>query len=167
MPYSEDDESTLFTGVQTHYQRLRHFIMHDLWMLELAALSMAKQSLLYPLQVVLIALRGFFFEHQCILHAAALSYTTMLALVPMLAFIFAFLKGLDVQNLLEPWLIEEMSAVSEKTIRQIIAFVNNVKVGTLGVISLGTLLFSTLIQLRTVEQSLNTIWNVTEEKPLI
>ena len=167
MPYSEDDESTLLTSVQTHYQRLRHFILHDLWILELAALSVAKQCLLYPLQVLLIAMRGFFFEHQCVLRAAALSYTTMLALVPMLAFIFAFLKGLDVQNLLEPWLIEEMSAVSEKTIRQIIAFVNNVKVGTLGVISLGTLLFSTLLQLRTVEQSLNAIWNVTEEKPLM
>lgn len=167
MPYSEDNESTLFTNVQTHYKRLQRFIMHDLWVLELAALSLAKQCLLYPLQVLLIALHGFFFEHQCVLHAAALSYTTMLALVPMLAFIFAFLKGLDVQNLLEPWLIDEISAVSEKTIRQIIDFVNNVRVGTLGAISLGTLLFSTLLQLRTVEQSLNAIWNVREEKPLI
>ncbi len=41
------------------------------------------------------------------------------------------------------------------------------KVATLGVISLGTLLFSTLLQLRMVEQSLNIIWQVTEEKPLI
>ncbi len=85
----------------------------------------------------------------------------------MLAFIFAFLKGLDVQNLLEPWLIDQLSAVPEKTIRQIITFVDNVKVGTLGVISLGTLLFSTLLGLRTVEQSLNAIWSVTKEKPLI
>ncbi len=167
MPHSENDESTLFTDVQTRYQRLQHFIMRDLWVLEVAALSVAKQCLLYPLQVILIALRGFFFEHQCVLRAAALSYTTMLALVPMLAFIFAFLKGLGVQNQLEPLLIQQLSAVSEDTIRKIIDFVNNVEVGTLGAISLGTLLFSTLLQLRTVEQSLNAIWSVTEEKPLI
>lgn len=167
MPYLEDDESTLFTIVRTYYQRLRRFLMHDLWMLELAALSVAKQCLLYPLQVILIALRGFFFEHQCAMRAAALSYTSLIALVPMLAFIFAFLKGLGVQNRLEPWLIKQISPGSEETIQQIIAFVNNVEVGTLGVISLGTLLFSTLLQLRTAEQSLNAIWHVTEEKPLI
>ncbi len=167
MPYSEDDESTLLTDMQTRYRRLRHFILRDLWLLELAALSVAKQCVLYPLQVILLALRGFFSEHQCVLRSAALSYTTMLALVPMLAFIFAFLKGLGVQNRIEPWLIDQLSAVSEATIRKIIDFVNNVEVGTLGVISLGTLLFSTLLQLRTVEQSLNAIWSVTEEKPLI
>lgn len=167
MPHSEDHESTLITNVQTYYRRLHRFIMRDLWMPEPDALSIAKQCLLYPLQVILITLRGFFFEHHCILRSAALSYTTLLALVPMLAFIFAFLKGLGVQNQLEPWLIEQLAAGSEETIRQIIAFVNNVKVGTLGVISLGSLLFSTLLQLRIVEQSLNTIWSVTKEKPLI
>ncbi|PON15039.1 hypothetical protein C2W62_25925 [Candidatus Entotheonella serta] len=167
MPYLEDNDSTLWTDVQRYYQRLRHFITRDLWMLELAALSVAKQCVLYPLQVLLMALRGFFLEHQCVLRSAALSYTTLLALVPMLAFIFAFLKGLGVQNQLEPWIKDQLSAVSVSTIDKIIAFVNNVEVGTLGVISLGTLLFSTLLQLRTVEQALNAIWNVTEEKPLI
>ncbi len=167
MPYSEDEASAPFAALLKPYRRLRHFIMRDLWTLELTALSAAKRCLLYPLQVVLLALRGFFFDHQCGMRSAALSYTTLLALVPMLAFIFAFLKGLGVQNQIEPWLIEQLSAGSEETIRQIIAFVNNVKVATLGVISLGTLLFSTLLQLRMVEQSLNAIWNVTEEKPLI
>jgi membrane protein len=167
MPYSEDDKSTFFTNVKKYYQRLYHFIMRDLWILELAAFSLAKQYLFYSLQVALITLRGFFFEHQCLLRSAALSYTSLLALVPMLAFIFAFLKGLGVQNQLEPWLIEQISPGSQETIRQIIAFVNNVKAGTLGVISLCTLLFSTLLGLRTVELSLNVIWSVTREKPLI
>jgi membrane protein len=167
MPYSEDDKSTFFAEVRRNYQRLYHFIMRDLWILELAAFSVVKQHLFYSLQVVLITLRGFFFEHQCLLRSAALSYTTLLALVPMLAFIFAFLKGLGVQNQLEPWLIEQISPGSQETVRQIIAFVNNVKVGTLGIISLCTLFFSTLLGLRTVELSLNAIWSVTKEKPLI
>ena len=167
MPHSEDRDATRSTLMQNLDQRLRRFIMHDLWMMELAAFSAAKQGVLYTLRVILITLRGFFFEHQCILRSAALSYTTLLALVPMLAFIFAFLKGLGVQNQLEPWLVEQLAPGSKETIRQIIAFVNNVKVGTLGVISLCTLLFSTLLQLRIVEQSLNAIWGVTQEKPLI
>jgi membrane protein len=118
-------------------------------------------------QVVLIVLRGFFGEHQCLLRSSALTYTTLLALVPMLAFMFAFLKGLGVQNMLEPWLIDKLSAGSEDTVRLIIDYVNNVKVGTLGVIGLGSLLFSTILQLRTVEHTLNEIWGVRTGRPLL
>jgi hypothetical protein len=113
MPYSEDDKSTFFAEVRRNYQRLYHFIMRDLWILELAAFSVVKQHLFYSLQVVLITLRGFFFEHQCLLRSAALSYTNLLSLVPMLSFIFAFLKGIGVQNQLEQWLIEQISPGSQ------------------------------------------------------
>jgi membrane protein len=119
------------------------------------------------LQVVLIVWRGFFWDHQCLLRSSALTYTTLLALVPMLAFMFAFLKGLGVQNMLEPWLIDKLSAGSEDTVRLIIDYVNNVKVGTLGVIGLGSLLFSTVLQLRTVEHTLNEIWGVRAGRPLL
>jgi hypothetical protein len=71
---------------------------------------------LRPLQVVVIVMRGFF-QDQCLLRASALTYTTLLALVPMLAFMFAFLKGLGVRNLLEPLLIDKLSVGSEETVR--------------------------------------------------
>jgi membrane protein len=120
-----------------------------------------------PLQVVLIVLRGFFLKHQCLLRASALTYTTLLALVPMLAFMFAFLKGLGVQNQLEPLLIDKLSAGSEETVRLLIGYVNKVEVGTLGIIGLGALLFSTLLQLETIERALNEIWGVRRGRTLI
>src|SRR5919106_3741506 len=106
-------------------------------------------------------------EHQCTLRAYALTYTTLLALVPLLAFMFAFLKGLGVQNLIEPLLAEELFSVGAKEIvRLIFDFVKNVKVGTLSVVSLITLFFTTLWQLGTIEESLNAIWGVPGRTPL-
>jgi membrane protein len=80
---------------------------------------------------------------------------------------FAFLKGLGIQNKIEPWLIGQISAGSEDTLRQIITFINNVKVGTLGIISLGGMIFTTFLQLGTIEQAFNSIWGVDKGRTII
>jgi membrane protein len=157
--------TVLLARLRALYLRARTFVIRDLWLLD-PATSYAKGFVLRPLQVVVIVMRGFF-QDQCLLRASALTYTTLLALVPMLAFMFAFLKGLGVQNLLEPLLIDKLSVGSEETVRLIINFVNNIKLGTLGAIGLGSLLLTTLLQLGTVEQSLNAIWGVREGRTLL
>lgn len=156
-----------FTRLTTFYTCVRTFVLHDLWILDLATVPAAERWFLQPLRVLLIALRGFFIEHYGWLRAASLTYYTLLALVPLLAFMFAFLKGLGVQNKIEPWLIEQISAGSEDTLRQIIQFINNVKVGTLGIISLGVMIFTTFLQLGTIEQAFNTIWEVEKGRSIV
>ena len=69
------------------YHRVYQFIKRDIWLNEAVGI---RRVLLHQLRVVLIVVRGFFFDHQCLLRAAALTYTTLLALIPMLAFMFAF-----------------------------------------------------------------------------
>lgn len=160
--------STKPPGVfQTMYQRGHQFLLRDIWLVDSASVSSMRSFWVRQLQVVVIVLRGFFMDHQCVLRASALTYTTLLALVPMLAFMFAFLKGLGVQNQLEPILIERLAVGSEETVKLIINYINNVKVGTLGVIGLGALLFSTLLQLGAVERSFNQIWGVREGRTLV
>jgi membrane protein len=167
MQASGEHFTSFFTRLRERYQRLSAFLYHDLWVLEAADFPSSVRWLIQPLQVVLIVLRGFIWEHQCPLRAYALTYTTLLALVPLLAFMFAFLKGLGVQNLIEPLLAEELSSVGlQEIVRLIFDFVNNVKVGTLSVVSLITLLFTTLWQLGTIEEALNVIWGVVGRTPL-
>ena len=50
-----------------------------------------------------------FYEDGCLLHASALAYTTMLSIVPVLALMFAALKGLGVESELEELLLERLS----------------------------------------------------------
>ncbi len=161
----QETPSSLLARLLALYRRGRQFLVRDIWLSDLATFSAGTSFVVRQLQVAVIVARGFF-QDQCLLRASALTYTTMLALIPMLAFMFAFLKGLGVQNLLEPLLLERLPLGSEETVRLMLDFVENVDVGTLGAIGLGSLLLTTLLQLGTVEHSLNAIWGVVEGRTL-
>ncbi|MEE8290035.1 MAG: hypothetical protein V3R80_01030, partial [Candidatus Tectomicrobia bacterium] len=109
MPTSRDSSPAILIHLRALYQRLRTFVLHDLWLFDPSTSSLLRRLVVFPLQVGVIVVRGFVVDHQCTLHANALTYTTLLLFVPMLAFMFAFLTGLGVQNKIEPWLIEQLS----------------------------------------------------------
>ncbi len=161
MHSQQETPSSFLDRVQAVYERVRQFLVRDIWLLDLSAVSAGKSVVLRQLQIGVIVARGFVHD-QCLLRASALTYTTMLGLIPMLAFMFAFLKGLGVQNVLEPLLKERLPIGSEETLELILNFVGKIHVGTLGTIGLASLLLTTLLQLGTVEQALNVIWGVTE-----
>jgi membrane protein len=157
--------ATLLTDLLVLYQRAHRFLGRDIWRTDLTATTRLRAVWLYPLRVCLIVARGFWLEHHCLLNASSLTYNTLLSLVPMLAFMLAFLKSLGVQNLLEPFLFDILSTVSEDTVRMLIDYASNIEVRTLGGIGLATLVFTTVLQVGNVERSLNEIWSVRTERP--
>jgi len=70
-----------------------------LWEQNPAELSFSRRLLLRQLQTVVLVGRDFWLN-QCMLRAAALTYYTLLSMVPLLALTFALLKAFQVQNLL-------------------------------------------------------------------
>ncbi|MGE3538835.1 MAG: YihY/virulence factor BrkB family protein [Candidatus Tectimicrobiota bacterium] len=159
--------TALLTGLWRLYQQADLFIKRDVWRADRATTSRYGPVWVYPLRIVLIVIRGFLFEHQCLLRASALTYNTLLSLVPMLAFMLAFLKGLGVHNLLEPLLIDLLSMGSEDTVRLMLDYANKIEVRALGVIGLGTLLLTTVLQVSNVERALNEIWGIQAERPVL
>ena len=149
------------------YARTLTCLQRDIWQEDTPASSSGKALLLSHVRVLVIVLRGFFIEHQCLLRASALTYNTLLTLVPVVAFLLAFLKGLGIENILELWLIDKLAVGSEETVRQIIAFAHNIEARPLGLIGLGTLVFTTVLQVSNVEQSFNAIWGVRTARPLL
>jgi membrane protein len=103
--------------------------------------------------------------HQVTLRAAALTYTTTLSLIPVLAIAFAILKGLGVQNSLEP-LLQELAGDSQETITRIIDYVNNTNFKSIGAIGLLALVITAISLLGSIEVAFNTIWGVTETRSL-
>ena len=167
MRHSGGENTVAVARLPALLTRLQQWITEDLWNFDLARLAPTQRIVLQPVRILLIALRGFLFEHDCWLRASALTYYTMLSLVPMLAFALAFLKGLGVPTKIEPWLIGQLAAGSEDTVRRIIEFINNVKFGTLGVISLCVMVVTTFLQLGNIEHALNTIWGVNKGRNLL
>lgn len=112
-----------------------------------------------------LLLAGTLFQRErCAEKAAALTYSTLLALVPLLAIMFALLKGLGVHNTLEPLLLKYLTSGSDEIVVRVLAYINNTNVGSLGAVGLITLLLTILFLLSNVENAFNRLWQVSENR---
>ena len=97
------------------------------------------------------------------LRAMSLVYTTMLAIVPLLAFAFSVLKGLGFHHELEPVLqgfLAPLGPRGGELSAQIISFVDNVSGTTLASLAIAILLYSAFSMAQKVESSFNFVWRV-------
>ena len=107
---------------------------------------------------------GIFRSQHCLEKAAALTYSTLLALVPLLAIMFALLKGLGVHNSMEPLLLKYLSSGSDEVVSRVIGYINNTNVGSLGAVGVITLVLTVLFLLSNIEKSFNSLWQVQESR---
>ena len=93
----------------------------------------------------------------------SLVYTTMLAVVPLLALSFSILKGLGFHREMEPLLANVLAPLgprSEELTSTIIGFVDNVQGSALAGVSLTLLILTALQMAQKVENSFNFVWRV-------
>ena len=101
--------------------------------------------------------------------AGALTFTTTIALVPLitvaLAVVTVFPLFDQFQNVLQRWLIE--SLIPDSISRQVLGYLTQFtsKASRLGVVSFAALMFSALALVFTIDRSLNAIWRVTKPRP--
>jgi membrane protein len=128
-------------------------------------ISRAMQPLLtllrYPYALLRDIARG-----ELNLRAMSLVYSTLLSIAPFLALVLSVLKGLgydqDMEVVLYQFLEPIGSNAAELTTR-IMGFVNSVRGGVLGPISLAFLIYTVISTIQKVEECFNFIWRV--EKP--
>jgi membrane protein len=108
-------------------------------------------------------------EGQLTLRSMSLVYTTLLSVVPLLAFSFSVLKGFGVHRQVEPLLYEFLHPLGEHGVEitnQIIRFVENVRGGVLGGIGLALLIFTVISMIQKIEDTFNYIWQVPKSRSL-
>jgi membrane protein len=104
------------------------------------------------------------------MRAASLVYTTLLALVPLLAVSFSVLKGFGVHNQVEPLLLNFLHPLGDKGVeltQRIIGFVNNMKLKVLGYLGLGLLMFTVISLIQKMEGAFNHIWHVRQGRSFV
>lgn len=142
---------------------------HDfLWGENLGASSVLRRRLVLALRTVYAVGRDLG-EGQLTLRAMSLVYTTLLSLVPLLALSFSVLKGFGVQNQVRPMLLALLAPLGEKGVEiadQVIGFVNNIKVGVLGALGLGLLIYTVITLLQKIELAFNFVWRVKSARRL-
>jgi len=103
------------------------------------------------------------------LRAMSLVYTTLLSIIPLLAFSFAILKGFGVFDQLEPYLknvLEPLGDDGARITETILNLVNNVKGSLLGGVSMVILLYTVISMIQKVEASFNFVWYVSKPRSL-
>jgi membrane protein len=106
---------------------------------------------------------------QLTLRAMSLVYTTLLSMVPLIAFSFSVLKGFGFHKQAEPLLYNFLEPLGEKGVEltdQVIGFVDNVSGRLLGGIGLMLLIYTVVSMVQKVEDSFNYIWHVDRSRSL-
>jgi len=98
-----------------------------------------------------------FMADRCTTLASALSFSSMLSIVPFLAILFAILKALDVHTTLAPMLLSNVAVGSQEVVARILRYINNTRVGSLGAVGLVTLFLSVMATLDNIEEAFNQI----------
>ncbi|MEA3362329.1 MAG: YhjD/YihY/BrkB family envelope integrity protein [Thermodesulfobacteriota bacterium] len=152
--------------IQTAQSKLREKIKYLLWEQNPADLSLLQRILLRQVQTAALVIRDFSIN-KCFLRAAALTYYTMLSLVPLLALTFALLKAFGVQNLLQPLIIEKLNVGDGQAAEVILGYINNTQVTQLGAVGLVFLIIAVVSLLTNVEKTFNHIWGVKDVRPIL
>lgn len=143
-------------------EKILTFIKVDIWRLPLKKLPPAKSFLIKQLRIILLALRGFN-EDKCNLRASALTFYSLLSIVPVAAMVFGIAKGFGFERLLERQLLEKMHG-HEEVITNVIAFaqslLENTKGGAIAGIGIAVLFWSIMKVLGNIELSFNEIWGI-------
>lgn len=106
---------------------------------------------------------------QLTLRAMSLVYTTLLSIVPLIAFSFSVLKGLGVHNDMRPALenlLQPLGQQGSVITDQVLELVNNVRGGILGGVSLAFFIFTAISMVQKVEASFNYVWHVSQPRSL-
>ncbi len=104
---------------------------------------------------------------QLTLRSMSLVYTTLLSVVPLLAFSFSVLKGLGVHRHLQTRLYAVLEPLGDKGVEitdQVVRLVNNVNGSVLGGIGLAFFVYTAISMVQKIEEAFNYVWYVTKPR---
>ncbi|MEW6078498.1 MAG: YhjD/YihY/BrkB family envelope integrity protein [Thermodesulfobacteriota bacterium] len=146
----------------------RNFLTTDLWRIRLKDLEGKKGFSVRSLRILLVAASKFISD-QCPLRSSALTFYSLLSIVPVMAMAFAVAKGFGVQNMLEKELLEQFAGQQEiinRIIEYARAMLEQTRGGLLAGISAAALIWAALKVMDNIERSLNDIWAAAAGRPL-
>ncbi len=143
-----------------------HFITVDIWRIPLEELPKRKSFFYRQLRIILLAFRGFM-EDKVQLRASALTYYSMLAIVPVLAMIFGIAKGFGIEHKVSEELIKNFHG-QEAVLNWAINFANKMLEMTKGGFIAGAgfiiLLWAVIKVLGNIENAFNNIWQISKSR---
>ena len=141
------------------------FLDTGIWFLPERGLSRSKAFFIRALKILLLAIRGYR-RDQCTMKASALTFYTVLSVVPVIAVFLGIAKGSGFDKKLQAHLLAKFSGqtfVLLKVFEFSDSMLQKTKVGVIAGIGVALLFWSIVKVLKHIDDSFNEIWKV--EKP--
>lgn len=154
--------------IRTLLNRLVEFFTTTVWQAQRPERSTIHWLLIRLVRTVILSVKGFT-SHHGTLRASALTFFTLLSLVPVAAMAFGIAKGFGFERRLQQELLDKFSAQQE-VVQQVIGFAQNMlentKGGMIAGIGVVVLFWAVIKVLSNIENSFNHIWGV-RSRPFI
>lgn len=137
-----------------------------LWGTDLHVASLWQRFVIKVLRILYAVIRDLK-DGQLSLRAMSLVYTTVIAVVPLLALSFSVLKGFGLHNEVEPMLLDALEDLGDKRfdiISNVMSFIDNIKVGVLGAVGFALLIYSVISMMHKIEHSFNYTWQIKRDR---
>ena len=142
------------------YKRIIRFLQVDIWRVSSEDMSPLKYFCLEVLKKVMLAVK-FFSTKRVMNDASALTYSTLLAIVPILAVVFAVARGFGYNKYIEIWFRDAFRSQPQAA-DVIVGFVNSYLIHTKSGVFLGFglvfMLYTVIMLITNIEKTFNDIW---------
>ena len=115
------------------------------------------------LRLLVLAGRGLI-RNQSLVRSSALAYATILGFIPLFALLFAILQAIGLPRLLATYFLENLAPGSKDFVTQILYYIENTKVTSLGVFGVVVLLCDLVIVMTNVEKAFNKTWHISRTR---
>jgi len=144
--------------------KLIRFLKTDIWRIRLKNYPRSKSFFLRQLRIIVLAVRGFA-EDKCKFRASALTFYSLLSIVPVIAMMFGVAKGFGLEERVKAEIMLKMQTEEQINVAEkIIEFANSLLEEASGTFIAGVgvaFLFWAIIKLLSnIENSFNDIWGV-------
>lgn len=152
--------------------KIVHFFTTDVFFLRLRDLGPFRAFCVRCFRVAAVAVRGFL-KDDCPMRASALTYYSLLSVVPVTAMAFGIAKGFGLQKLIDKQIIQiaEKANLPEDIVAKIMAFSDSMletaKGGLIAGVGFILLCWAVIKIIGRIEQSFNHIWEVKKPRSLI
>jgi membrane protein len=152
--------------IRKYFDIAMNFLSRGVWNMRLKDLSGPRYFFIRHLRIYVLAVKGFY-EDKCQLRASALTFYSLLSIVPVLAMAFGIAKGFDLEHKLERELIANLSGQQE-VLTWLIDFANRMLENTKGSVIAGlgfVILFWSVVKvLSNIEESFNDVWRIKKSR---
>ncbi|MCA9398486.1 MAG: YihY/virulence factor BrkB family protein, partial [Candidatus Omnitrophica bacterium] len=151
---------------KSYITKLIDFLRVGVWRIRADKLPKTKSFWIRQLRIILLAIRGFD-EDKCTLRASALTFFSLLSVVPIVAMAFGIAKGFGFEKRLETELLEKMPG-QEEVAAQIIgfaqSFLQNTQGGVIAGIGVAVLFWTVIKVLGQIESAFNDVWGIRKSR---